>query len=29
LRQRCHPRRVPAAGEAPASAQTTPLEDQC
>ena len=29
LRQRCHPRRVPSAVEAPASAQTTPLEDQC
>jgi hypothetical protein len=29
LRQRCHPNRVPAAVEAPAPAQTTPLEDQC
>ena len=29
LRQRCHPNRVPAAVEAPASAQTTPREDQC
>lgn len=29
LRQRCYPRRVPAAVEAPASAQTTPREDPC
>ena len=27
LRQRCHPRRVSVAVEAPAPAQTTPLED--
>ena len=29
LRQRYHPRHVPAAVEAPAPAQATPREDQC